>query len=415
MQAVILTAGASIRFYPLSEGRPKPMVSLLGKPLLAWTISSLVTMGIKEIILVVSPHSPVEDYFADGQKFGAKINYVQQEKPAGMGDALLKAKTLIKEDFFLLHGHHLDIAEFIKPMVEKKRNSDGVLLTEERENFWEYGVLEIEGERAKSLTEKPTKDKSGVKPCVVGIYLLSPDFISFLENTPAGHYQLEEALDKWIKVRQITAIKADKETVSLKYPWDLFRIKNYLLERMPHRISRGAKIGKGVILSGKMIIEEGATILENATIKGPAYLGKNCLVGNSTLIRSNTVLEENVSIGAFSDIKNSIILSGAHLGNGFIASSIIGENSRLGHNFTTANKRFDREMIKVNISAKEIDSGLTDLGVIMGEHVDCGIGVGTMPGITIGSHSTIGPGTFVFEDVAPGANLRTEFKNILKK
>lgn len=415
MQAVVLSAGASTRFYPLGGGGPKPMVSLLGKPLLAWTVLSLVRMGIKEIILVVSPNSGVEEYFADGRRFGAKITYVSQEKPVGMGDALIRAKKLVNDDFFLLHGHHLDVDEFIKPMVEKKRGSEGVLLAEERGNFWEYGVLELEGDRAKGIVEKPVKDNLGPRPCVVGIYFLTPDFIPFLENTPSSHYQLETALDKWMKVRPVTVVKSPRPAISLKYPWDLLKIKNYLLERVPHGISRGAKIGKGVILVGKLIIEDGAMILENATIKGPAYIGKNVLVGNATLIRDGTVLEENASIGAFSDIKNSIFFPGAHLGSGFVASSIIGGNCRLGHNFTTANKRFDRESVKVNAVKKEIDSGLKDLGVIMGDNVACGIGAGTMPGITIGKGAVIGPGTFVFEDVPPGANYRTDFKVIKKE
>ncbi len=407
MQAVILTAGASTRFYPLVEGRPKPMVFLLGQPLLAWTITSLVEMGIKDIILVVSPDSPVKDYFSQGEKFGAQITYVLQEKPSGMGDALLGAKKFLKDDFFLLHGHHLDVKDFIKPMVERKRNSDGVLLVEDRRNFWEYGVLELEEEQARGLVEKPSKSQEAVKPCVVGIYLLTPDFIPFLENTPASHYQLETALDKWLKVRKVTFVKALKETVSLKYPWDLFKIKNYLLEKVGHRISRGAKIGKGVILVGKMMIEEGATILENAVIKGPVYLGKNSLVGNNALVREGSVLEENVRVGAFAEVKNSILFPGASLASGFLASSIVGENCRLAHGFISANRRFDRKEIK--------ETALNDFGVIMGDNVQAGIGVGTMPGITIGKGAVIGPGTFIFEDVPPGVNYSAQFKNITKK
>ncbi|MBI5465032.1 hypothetical protein HY946_00280 [Candidatus Gottesmanbacteria bacterium] len=187
--------------------------------------------------------------------------------------------------------------------------------------------------------------------------------------------------------------------------------KNYLLEKNPHRISRGAKIGKGVILVGKMIIEEGATIFENAVIKGPVYIGKNVLVGNNALVRDGSVLEENCRIGAFAEVKNSIFLPHSSLGSGFVASSIIGENCRLAHGFVSANRRFDRETVRVKIKREEVDTGLDDLGVIMGEGVQAGIGVGTMPGITIGKGATIGPGTFVFEDVPPGVNYSTEFKS----
>ncbi|MBI5465596.1 NTP transferase domain-containing protein, partial [Candidatus Gottesmanbacteria bacterium] len=254
MQAVILAAGASTRFCPLADDVPKCMIPLLGKPILEWTVSSLAKMGIGDIILVTPPAG-----VNITTPPGCEPKVVVQGKPLGMANALLCAKKFIKEDFLLLHGYHLDVGDFIKPMVEKKRNSEAVLLAEERQNFWEYGVLELENERAKGLVEKPAKSQELTKECVVGIYLLTPDFIPLLEKIPSSHYQLEMALDKWMKMKNIEVVRAQKPPVSLKYPWDLLEIKNYLLEKVPHQISRGAKIGKGVILVGKMIIEEGAT------------------------------------------------------------------------------------------------------------------------------------------------------------
>ncbi len=414
MQAVILAAGASTRFYPLSESQPKPMVTLLGKPILAHTIQALAKINIKKIILVTGPDSSIKDYFGDGQKFGVGISYVTQEKPLGMADALLRADNLIKEDFFLLHGHHFDIGEFAVSMVQKKGASDGVLLVQERINPWEFGVVQLENERIVSLTEKPEKGKEPSNKCCVGIYLLSPEFIPFLKKISPSHYQLETGLDLYSKEKKVLAEITEKETISLKYPWDLLNLKNYLLQRIEHKISRGAKIGKGVLLSGKVVIEEGVSVMENAVIKGPAYIGKNVLVGNNALVRDYSSLEEETHVGAFSEVKNSLFLPGASLGSGFVASSIIGEGCRLAHGFTTANRRFDRKPVKVTIKDKEVDTGLEDLGVIMGNNVYAGIGVGCMPGKTIGKGTIIGPGTFVFEDVPPNCDYKTEFKNIVK-
>ena len=415
MQAVILTAGASTRFYPLSESIPKAMVSIMGKPILAHTILALAKMDIRDIILVVSPNTSFKNYLGDGQQFGTKINYVIQDKPLGMADGLLRARKLIHDDFFLLHGHHLDIGEFIKPMVDKKRMTDGVLLISERDNPWEFGVVGLNNEKIISLVEKPTKGTQASNLCVAGIYLLTADFLPFLDKIKPSHYQLEMALNEWAKIKNLAAYQGQTTPVTLKYPWDLLNIKNYLLQRSDHRISRGAKIGKGVILVGKMVIEDGVTVMENAVIKGPVYLGKNVLVGNNALVRDGTVLEENCRVGAFSEVKNSLFLPNSSLGSGFVASSIIGQDCRLAHGLTTANRRFDRQTINVNVKGKIVDSGLNDLGVIMGDGVYAGIGVGTMPGRTIGKGAIIGPGTFVFEDVPTGVDYRTEFKNISKK
>ncbi len=411
MQAVILGAGASTRFYPLSEGRPKCLIPLMGKPILAWTIEALGKLAIKKIVLVNTGDSQIKDYFGDGKKFGVEITYVTQDKPLGMGDALLTAKDYLQEEFFLLNAHHLDIDNFSQLMIEKKREADAVLLAEEKENFWEFGVLDLKDDQALKLMEKPPKNQEFSRTCVVGIYLLTKDFLPVLAKTPRDQYQFEIALDQFMKLKKVKVVKTKLKPVSLKYPWDLLKVKDYLLEKMPHQISRGAKIGKGVILVGKMKIEDGVTIHENAVIKGPVYLGKNVLVGNNALIRDGAILEENARVGAFSEIKNSLFLPGATLGSGFVASSIIGENCRLAHNFTTANRRFDRKVIKVKIKEKEVETGLDDFGVLLGENVYTGIGVGTMPGITIGKNAVIGPGTFVFDDVLPGTKYFTEFKN----
>jgi bifunctional UDP-N-acetylglucosamine pyrophosphorylase/glucosamine-1-phosphate N-acetyltransferase len=415
MQAIILAAGASTRFYPLSETKPKAMVTLLGKPLLEHTLLGLNKLGIKKVILVVSKDSLIKDYFGRGERLGMDLYYITQAEPLGMGHALLSAKSLIKEDFFVLHGHHFDVVDYVLPMVEKKRSADGVLLGQNWEEVWDFGVVKIEGDKVLSITEKPVRGKEVSKIRIVGIYLLPAEFIPYLEKERTKKHQFEAALDTFAQNKSLRIFIANKEPISLKYPWDLLAVKNWLLERSVHQISRGAKIGKGVIMVGKMVIEEGAVIFENATIKGPVFIGKNVLVGNNALIREGACLEERVRIGAFSEVKNSIFLPHSSLGSGFVASSIIGEYSRLAHGFTSANRRFDRKTIKVKIKGEEIDSGLDDLGVMMAEEVNTGIQVGTMPGVTIGKGATIGPGSFVFEDIAPGINYKTEFKSVKKR
>ena len=397
MQAVILAAGKSKRFYPLCEKSNKTMIPLLGKTILEWTILALEKSGIKDIVLVVNPEGAAT---LPPKRREPKPKIVIQEEAVGMADGLLKAKDEIHEDFFLLNGYHLDIDWFIKDMIAKKEKADGVILATQRENPWEFGVLEVVGDKVKSLVEKPARGSQASRLCVAGAYLLTKDFLPFLEKFPASHYQLEEAINKYCQEKNILVQETAKPTISLKHSWDLLKLKDYLLEKIPQVISKTAKIGKNVILEGKVIIEDGAMIMENAVIKGPAYIGRNVLVGNSVLIRQGTVIEENCQIGAFSEIKNSLFLPGAHFGGaGFIGSSIIGENCRLGHGFVSANKRFDRKKIMVSIKGEKIETGLDDLGVIMGNGVNVGIKVGTMPGKTIGSQATINPGAIVYEDV----------------
>ena len=391
MQAVILAAGKSKRFYPLCDTKNKTMIPFLGKTILEWTVEAVTKSGIKDIVLVVNQEGA--DIIAP---LRCEPKIVIQEEAVGMADGLLCAKEAIHEDFLLLNGYHLDIDEFIKGMMVKKEKADAVILATERENPWEFGVLEVVGDQVKGLVEKPAKGTQKSNLCVAGAYLLGKDFLPFLEKFQPSHYQLEEAINKYCREKNVLAEVTASSTVSLKYSWDLLKLKNYLLEKMPQAISKTAKIGKNVILEGKVIIDDKAVIMENAVIKGPAYIGRNVLVGNSVLIRDGTVIEENCQIGAFSEIKNSLFLPETHFGGaGFVGSSIIGENCRLGHGFISANKRFDRKKIMVSVKDEKIETGLNDLGVIMGNGVNVGIKVGTMPGRTIGNGAIISPGTVV--------------------
>lgn len=392
MQAVILAAGKSKRFYPLCDKTNKTMISLLGKTILEWTILALEKMGIKDIILVINPEGAA---MFPPLRCERKPKIVIQEEAVGMADGLLCAKGLIKDDFLLLNGYHLDADNFINQLIKRKIEADAVLLAEERENPWEYGVLDARGGQAYGLVEKPQKGKEAGKICVAGIYLFGKDFLPFLEKFKPSHYQFEEAINKYCQEKNVVVEMAKTQPLSLKYSWDLFKIKDYLLKKLPGKMGKKVKMGKGAQIIGKVIVEDGVEIFENAVIKGPVYLGKNAVVGNGAVVRAGSVIEENCVIGAFSEIKNSLFLPGTHFGGaGFVGSSIIGENCRLGHGFTTANKRFDRKNIG--------ETGLNDLGVLMGENVNCGINVGVMPGKIIGSGATIGPGTIVMEDVPAG-------------
>ncbi len=154
MQAVILAAGESSRFYPFN-GIHKTMVSLLGKPILAHTIDGLKNAGIKELIIVTRDDGVVKDYFSDGKKFGVNIDYVVQKESTGMGDALLLVKEHIKGDFILLGGNHINSNVLVNRLIDNKKDVDGVVLVNQRLNTWEYGVIKLTGQRVLQVVEKP--------------------------------------------------------------------------------------------------------------------------------------------------------------------------------------------------------------------------------------------------------------------
>ncbi|MGA2967658.1 MAG: bifunctional sugar-1-phosphate nucleotidylyltransferase/acetyltransferase [Candidatus Levyibacteriota bacterium] len=415
MQAILLAAGESSRMYPFSNGMHKSMIKLLGKPLLEHTLEKLKNKNLTDIIIVVGKNNNIESYFGDGKKFGLSIQYVLQEKPEGAGRAVSLCKSRLKGDFLLLNSYHVDIDRFIdKLLAAKTRETDGVLLVKQKEDVWNYGVIEAGGQKVKSIVEKPKKSENLSNLCIVGVYLLSQSFIDTLEKTPLKHYQLEEALDNFVKEHNIYFVETNEETIVLKYPWDLLSVKNYLLANLKKHVGN-TSIASTAQLMGEVFIEDGVKIMENAVIKGPCYIGKNAFVGTNSILRDGVDLEENSVAGANMEVKNTLISEGSKTHSGYIGDSLVGKDCRIGAGFNSANVRLDRETVKVIVKGKKTDTGLKSFGVVMGNNTRIGIKSSTMPGVIIGANVTVGSGTMVMNNIADGVRYYTKFQEVVTK
>ncbi|MDP3988463.1 MAG: sugar phosphate nucleotidyltransferase [Candidatus Levybacteria bacterium] len=413
MQAVILAAGKSRRFYPLAEGTHKSMIKLLGKPIIEYTINGLVSSGIKEIIIVENNKGFISSYFGDGKRLNADIKYAVQEEPSGGGDGLLCAAPFVKDDFIFLNGSHADAENFIQKLINAKGDNKGVVLAREKEGTTNSGVLKVEKNKLIDLVEKPNKGEEPSKLCVIGIYLFSKTFLEELKNTPREHYSLEKAISSFAKKNPVWVVKTDIESVTLKYPWDLLGFKDFILKSVKTKVSKLADIAKSAQISREVIVEDGATIMEGAKIKGPCYIGKNAYIGTNSILRSGVDVGEKCVIGANMEFKNSIIMAGSKTHSGFIGDSIISQNCRVAAQFCTANVRLDRETVKVLIDDKKVDTGLRSLGMITGKNVHIGVKSSTMPGILIGHNVVVGPSTTVVRNIEENTTYYSKFQEIV--
>jgi bifunctional UDP-N-acetylglucosamine pyrophosphorylase/glucosamine-1-phosphate N-acetyltransferase len=126
-------------------------------------------------------------------------------------------------------------------------------------------------------------------------------------------------------------------------------------------------------------------------------------------------LEEGVSVGAFTEIKNSIMGSNTTIHSGFVGDSVIGQDCKIGSGFTTANTKINRGNIETEVKGSKVDTGVSRFGVIIGHNVKIGIKVSTMPGVIIGNNSLIGPSTSVFKNVPSDSKYYTKFQEIVEK
>ncbi len=101
-QAVILTAGEGQRLRPFTVTKPKAMLTIASKPILAYVIEALVENGIRNIVLVVGYRKDqIYDYMGSGERFGVEITYVTQKEQLGTAHALLQARDVAEKEFLV--------------------------------------------------------------------------------------------------------------------------------------------------------------------------------------------------------------------------------------------------------------------------------------------------------------------------
>ncbi|MBU4299140.1 NDP-sugar synthase [Patescibacteria group bacterium] len=431
MQAVILAAGKSSRFWPLNE-QHKSLLKIMGRPLIWWTIDGLRKAGIKNIIIIQGPKKDIEEELKNYELTNLKIQYVIQPEPKGMGNALWQAKNLLKGQFLVLNAERVDIDEIIFnfqfSIFNLKAKFKSVLFGQHTDNPQLYGIMRLRGARILEIVEKPGKGKEPSDIKVVGVYLLEPKFFDYYQKVKKEKYDFEKALSLYVKENDVKIImlnKLESRTPSLKYPWHLFALEKYLFDKFLKKnkflflknqvflpknrkeeseiknIAKSAKIAKNVVIEGNVYIGENTKIFEGAVIKGPCYIGDNCIIGNNSLIREYTNLEKDVLIGAFAEVTRSIFQENVHCHSGYFGDSIFGRGCRIGAGTITANVRVDRGEIKTKLKVKseklKVETGLKSLGVIMGENTKTGIHCSFMPGVLIGSNCKIYPNSLVKE------------------
>ncbi|MBI2195827.1 MAG: NTP transferase domain-containing protein [Candidatus Levybacteria bacterium] len=417
MQAVVLAGGYSSRFYPYSQLGHKTMVKIMGKPILEYTLEGLKEAGIKDVIIRVSEDGIIKSYFGNGSKLGISIRYIEQKEALGMGEVLLNAEKFLTGNFILIGGNHVNCKELTRELISsKKSKSKGVVLVKERENPWDYGVVEIKDGKLVRIIEKPKKGEEPSRLGLVSAFLLPKEIIGVVKKAKVYEFNLEEkVLVEYAKENALDVVVTANDIGTLKYPWDLLALKDMLMKNMKGRVDKGAKVSENAEIDSDVIVEMGAEIMEGAKIKGPSYIGKGVKIGTNALVRNGADLEENVSIGAFAEVRNSILMEGAMIHSGFVGDSIIGRNCKIGSGFTTANKKIDRGNIEVLVKGEKVDTRLTRLGTIVGNGVKIGIRVSTMPGVVIGNNAVIGPSTSVFKNVPDDSKFYTKFAEIVEK
>ena len=192
-KAIILCGGKGTRLRPITQEIPKPLIPLHGKALIEHLIDLFKKYDIKEVILSVGyKKEKIKEYFGNGDKWGVRISYIEENEEAPLGTAgpLKKAMALLKETFIVTNGDELkDINLEEMYEIHKENGALATIALTTVPDPSNYGVAEVSGSRILRFIEKPPKDKAPSNLINSGLYILEPAIIDLI---PEGYAMLEK-------------------------------------------------------------------------------------------------------------------------------------------------------------------------------------------------------------------------------
>ena len=398
MKALVLTGGAGRNLVPFSATRPKAMTMVAGGSLMRRTLMHLREVGVTDITVVLGQYGEkVSTVFQDGQDVGVHLGYVTQERPSGIADSILRARTRFNpgEYFLLVYGDVVTSANPFHQVLQSFNSFKGPIagVCLPGPPTLRYGNVYLSGTRITRIVEKPTTAGLG-NYVLAGIFVLPVEAFELVERSGGD---MERVFADLVRSPGLNASIWEEGWIDIEYPWDILAANRMVMDTWEEAcISRHAAVDSDVTLSGPVRIERGSVIKSGAVLAGPCYIGRDCYVGNNVLVREYSSLGAGSSIGYGVELKNCVLFGNSKVGRlSFVGDSVIGENADIGSGTMTINENMDRTAVVVEVRGEAIESGLTKLGAFMGDDVKVGAGntvaAGTVlpPGTSVPHHATV--------------------------
>ncbi len=317
MKAVLLVGGMGTRLRPLTYRIPKPLLSVMGKPLIMHVIDSI-PGEVDEVIVPVGYKKDMMQEYLNSHPPGRRITLVDEPEPLGTGGAVRNVGEHIDGQFLVINGDvitSLDVASFLR--FHRAKEGIASISLWPVEDPSPFGVAQLDGDqRITRFQEKPKREEAFSKLINAGAYALEKEVLDYIGD---GFVSMEREVFPKLLDRGMYGFQFEGHWIDCGTRENVLSAHRTLMDGRA-AVSRNS-VAEGAIVQAPSFVGEEA-IVAGATIGPGTYVSPRCVVGPMSRVE-NSVLYEDARVGTRCEVTDCIVDEGYTVPDGTVATGRI--------------------------------------------------------------------------------------------